>query len=174
MGRRLYDPATQRRLGRRAARRIAGFVVAGAAFAGALAGGLHFEELPFLASWLGYCDGSRSLAGCQYPQRLDWLAGVVAAVAFGLLLAPLVPLAARRVRPSVYCRGCDGMGWIADLAGSAGRCPHCGSDRFDHLRIVQEPIYTLEPTVYLPRHKFETGVAGAELLRRLSPRDTED
>lgn len=165
-GRRLYEPATRRRLGRRAARRSAAYVVVAAAVAGALIGGLHYEELPFLASWLGHCDDSRSLAGCAYPGRLDWLAGVIGALAFGLLLAPLVPLAARRVRPSVYCHSCNSMGWVCDLVRSKGRCPHCGGDRFDHRSIELEPMYNLDPVVFLPRHAVETDVAGTELLRR--------
>jgi hypothetical protein len=165
-GRRLYEPATRRRLGRSAARRIASYVVVAAAVSGALIVGLHYEELPFLASWLGYCDESRSLTDCAYPRRLDWLAGVVGALAFGLLLAPLVPLAARRVRPSVYCRSCDSMGWVCDLVRSEGRCPRCGGGRFDHRSIAMEPMYNLDPVVYLPRNAVETDVAGTELLRR--------
>ena len=165
-GRRLYDAATQGRLGRRFARQLAVTIAVCSVIAGGLIGGLHYEETPFLASWLGYCDGARFASECEYPVRLDWLAGMLGALVFGLVLAPLLPRAHRRVKPSVFCRGCDHMGWIEDLVQTEGRCPRCGSFRFDHQQVELDPIFFSGDLLFLPRKAVELDVPGPDLLAR--------
>jgi hypothetical protein len=51
-GRRLYDVATHKRLSRRFGRQFAAILAGTAVVCGAMIGGLHYEELPFFASWL--------------------------------------------------------------------------------------------------------------------------
>jgi len=165
-GRTLFNPATRDGLAGRYARRLGLMVAVVAVVSGGLIGGLHYEELPFLADWLGYCDGAGFPAECEYPGRLDWLAGVAGGVVMGFVLVPLVPLARRRFRPSVFCRGCDGAGWIEDLVPTGGRCPRCGSDRFDFDSTELDPVFAFGSAFFLPRRNRERDVRGAELVVR--------
>jgi hypothetical protein len=148
---------------------MAAIIAGSALIVGAMVGAAHYTEAPFVASWLGYCDGLRYLSDCEYPASLDWVVGAATALLFGLLLAPLVRLAPRRVRPSIYCRGCNGMGWIQDLDRTEGRCPRCGSVRFDYEETTVEAVYHYDTgyPVGAPRRVTQKDVAGPDLLQRL-------
>jgi len=93
-----------------------------------LVGGLHYEELPFLAYWFDYCSPQQFVYDCHYPAALDWMAAGVTGVIAGIALAALFRF--RRIRPTVTCHRCGSQGWILDLEQAAGRCPRCGHDRF--------------------------------------------
>ncbi len=137
-----------------------------ALLSGALIGGANHEE-PFFAAWLGYCDGVRYLVECEYPPAIDWIAGLVGALVIGLVVAPAIPLARRRIRPTVFCRSCPGAGWIEDLVPRDGRCPRCGGSRFDHERTALDTLFAGESVFFLPRRDRERDVAGSDLVARL-------
>jgi hypothetical protein len=118
--------------------------------------GLHTES-PFLAYALSRCPNARFAAECDYEPALDWMAGVLGLVGW-LLFAGLL-LAVRRPAPTIFCAGCDGMGWIADLVPTGGACPRCGRDEFDHRTFTS--LGEAQPLVV----DWER-VPGAELLRR--------
>lgn len=101
---------------------VSALVIAG------LVGGLHYEELPFLAYLFDYCSPGQYRYECHYPAVLDWMAAGITVGAVGIPLAAL--LRVRRIPPTVTCRGCGTRGWILDLENSEGRCPICGFDRF--------------------------------------------
>ncbi|MEZ4424729.1 MAG: hypothetical protein R3E98_15065 [Gemmatimonadota bacterium] len=137
-----------------------------AVVSGALVAGLHASELPFLARPLGLCPDGTPLYDCAIPVWTHAAAGALGAGVFFLLLLPLVPLAGRRVRPSVYCRGCDRMGWVADLVGTNGRCPHCGSERHDFFVMDVRAVFLGGSTLFLPRQEVLADVTGSALLER--------
>lgn len=163
--RRLYDPATRARVASGQIRRVRWLSVIVALVSGALIGGLHASELPFLARPLGFCPSDVPLYDCEYPAWLDVAAGALAALVLGGALLPLAPLAGRRIRPSVYCRSCDGMGWMADLRDRGGRCPRCGGERFDLLSTDVEAAWLTGGPLFLPRREVREDVKGADLIQ---------
>jgi hypothetical protein len=125
---RLFDPKSRAAIRAETDRSYAiAFGVTAVVLAG-LGGGLHYEELPFLAYLLGYCSPPEARYECSYPVWVDGLAAVITLVAVSAGLA--VVLRHRRIQPTVTCRGCESRGWIIDLAAKGGRCPRCGHDRF--------------------------------------------
>ena len=78
--RRLYDPATRGQIGHRAMRRITLIIGVTSTVCGAFVGRLHVEELPFLATWLGYCDGVRYSAARSTGRPPSSTLGVLPAV----------------------------------------------------------------------------------------------
>ncbi len=130
---RLFDPATRAAIRAETQRPYAiafgvtAFVIAG------LVGGLHYEEIPFLAYLLDYCSPQAHRYECSYPMGLDWLAAGITFAFCGIALATV--LRYRRIHPTVTCLLCDRRGWILDLDANAGNCPHCGHDRFRYRAI---------------------------------------
>jgi len=130
---RLFDPKSRAAIQAQTQRSYAiafgasSFVIAG------LIGGLHYEEIPFLAYLFDYCSPDAYRYDCHYPRALDWLAAGVTWVAAAIVLAVLFRF--RRIQPTVTCQGCGRRGWIIDLEDSAGRCPLCGYDRFRYRTI---------------------------------------
>jgi len=124
----LFDPST-RDVVRRETRRayVIAFSLTALVIAG-LVGGLHYEEFPFLAYLLGFCEPGENAYACDYPSILDWSAGGLTLGVVGPVLALLIKR--RRIPPSVSCLTCGSGGWILDLEATEGRCPRCGSDSF--------------------------------------------
>lgn len=155
--RRLYDQRTHETLRRRRAKAfvvtvgICAVVVAGLSLVGHM-------EFPMLAEFAGYCADAWRCDG--YPGYLDWLAGGAGFLLFGCYGMVLARFQrGRPPAPTVFCEGCDGAGWVADLEQSNGLCPRCRQDRFTYVSTPQ-PIGMALNTI------VEPGMAGRDLLER--------
>lgn len=59
----------------------------------------------------------------------QWLA--IAPGVVSLLVATLgIRAALADQNPTVTCAGCGAVGWVEDVKGYGGRCPHCGATQF--------------------------------------------
>src|SRR5687767_725089 len=87
-------------------------------------------EMPLLAEIAGACEGARYLALCGYSPLYDGLAALLGLLFYGALVVLLFHFIRHAPPPTVYCRHCDGAGWVRDLEPSGGRCPLCHHDLF--------------------------------------------
>jgi hypothetical protein len=159
----LYDRATRARLVKSTNRSYAIAFASATVLVGLLVGGYHHEE-PFLPHLLGVCAASVPWWDCEYSPWLDVTAGVVAFAIFGALAA--LAFLFRRTPPTVYCNGCDGMGWIDDLLATEGICPRCGGGSFTY--------FIIEPTgVPAVRIWRDEDVPGKRLIALRSDKPTE-
>lgn len=154
----LYDAKTGEILRREAAPdRL--LVFGGATLVAGLLFAVLHHELPFLAHWTGACSPEDYAYECAARPFYDVVAGVGFTVSMGVFCFVLHQRAP--MRPTLTCRGCGTSGWVLDIEPTAGRCPRCGSDRFDY-RIVLAG-YGVRPTFGFVR---EQDVAGADLVER--------
>ena len=87
-------------------------------------------EMPLLADLAGACEGERYLALCAYSPLYDGLAALLGLLFYGAFLLLLFRYVRNAPPPTVYCRHCDGAGWVRDLEPTDGRCPLCQNDLF--------------------------------------------
>ena len=160
----LYSDDTRRKVQRWFMRRVA-LTIAGSSVVVALITGLYHTDESFLAYWIHQCS-SRSMYACEPPWWTHLLAAGSAGVLFGALLSPLVAFSKSRVRPTVYCRTCPGVGWVPDLAITKGHCPLCGSERFDYLGVRLSTSGMAMGLNAMPLPHVSVDVTGAELLAK--------
>jgi hypothetical protein len=91
-------------------------------------------EMPLLAQLAGACEGARYLALCAYSPLYDGLAALLGLLFYGAFVMLLFHFIRHASPPTVYCRRCDGAGWVRDLEPTAGRCPLCHHDLFAYCR----------------------------------------
>lgn len=162
MGHVLFNPQTREVLRRRTGRSLRLLLAGATVLAGAAVGGFHYEE-PFLPYLFGNCPSDLPRGACVYSRWLDVLAGLAAAAAFGVFCLAVYRL--RRLTPTVFCRKCEGAGWIEDLLARDGRCPLCGHGRFNYrARAIEVEVEPMTDQQIAVRSWQLDDVAGEQLL----------